>query len=213
MVARILTILCLLCLSTSTSMSQGQYAVLFDGVVPHRDHLEFIVFKQDLESLEVVDSVWPGFEIRFNQDGWVGVGVGYHRFQMAAPPRQIIFGWMGDGTATSGYTLRENAKVDQIPVTVYVNIPVHRQVRPFVGIGAGLYRLQITAIRDDFFDNVGDLPESLRESLARSNLKKYDVVAKAMGGVNVFPQKHLILSVAAGYQNGVAFSFGAGVTF
>jgi hypothetical protein len=200
-------------LSTLPVMGQGHYAVLFDGVVPRGDSLKFIAFRTDLERLEVADSVWPGFEFRFNQDGWVSVGIGYHRFRMAGSPRQIVFSWIGD-TVGGAYISEESAEVDQLPVTVYVNLPGHRVARPFVGVGAGVYRLAITEARYDYF-NLNDWggPNSPTGPLEPLHEKKFDVVAKAVGGVNVFPQKHLILSFAVGYQNGAALTFGAGVTF
>ncbi|MDA2937087.1 hypothetical protein MYX75_02340 [Acidobacteria bacterium AH-259-A15] len=195
---------------------QSNFSLLFDGAVlggnPHVIDDNF-----DFKSFEAKNLVFPGVEIRFNQDGRLTFGASYQRWELdRAPEHFTVISHPETGREMAGYDLTSAAGVDVLFGTVYVNLRTIGRVRPFVAGGVGLNRCKVKNSTSTFVDRnfesvfgyqfEFDLPPSFSEKFNK-------LAIKGTAGLNLFPGEGFVISLSGGYLNGGIFNFGAGVTF
>ena len=107
---------------------------------------------------------------------------------------------------------------------MYVNILTRGKIRPFISVSGGLNQVESQVHYETWVD-----PMFNPDDFASGPNSSYDpdtgiittnapekMALPALGGsagVNIFPMKHLVISLSGGYLNGKVFNFGAGVTF
>ncbi|MBI2063834.1 MAG: hypothetical protein HYT65_02480, partial [Candidatus Yanofskybacteria bacterium] len=116
---------------------QGNVALLFDGMAL-AGKTNFLKDSGGLNQMKAKSAVFPGAEVRFNQDGRVTIGVGYQRWGLDAEPEHFII--MADtvtGQELAGVTLNREVSMSTLVSTVYINLLTKGRVRPFLGVGGG----------------------------------------------------------------------------
>lgn len=84
----ILAVVACLLLSVVPAPAQGNFALLFDGVVL-TGNAHFPNYSGQLEKLEAKNPIIPHVEVRFNQDGRVTLGLSYGRWTLDSPARHF----------------------------------------------------------------------------------------------------------------------------
>ena len=193
----VVSVLVVLLLSVAAipAAAQGKYAVLVNGTasIGNPKFISGYVGPAQLNDMKIS----PGFggEVRFGQNGRATFGLGYQSWRASSSLR--------DAAAQCSACLRtDKARANEVTGTLYINLVKRGPVRPFVGGGGG-----VAMVKND---------DTLKWDSGRTELKSSSAVVptiKALGGVNIFPTKHVILSLGGGYINGRAATFGAGFTF
>lgn len=218
--------------------SQGNTAVLVEGTALRGSPR----FYSDnaLSSTTPSKSVFPGVEVRFNQNGRVTIGAGYQNWRLSTPSETYFLDFCPKGkfcplpgnpnpgtgefithhpeTGEPLASVTENSQADGhlLSSTVYINILKKGLVRPFVAGGGGIAFLKQTFrttvfVHPNIEEVIGyQFKFDLPES-RQENFKKLTV--KGVAGVNVFPGAHTIVSFSGGYHNGTVLNFGFGFTF
>jgi len=213
--------LAILVVGTPTSaLAQGKTSVLFDGVVltGKPAFLGKSTGNVDASSLKAKNSVFPGIEVRFNQAGRVTFGVGFQKWELTSGSpehfsSQLPPEWGYGSGEWSHYDKAYAAKASVIVGTVYINLITKGKVRPFVGVGGGVNFIESESRLTGIWLNPvvpgggGNQPDQI------SSWKYNQYLAKGVAGVNIYPVKHLLVSVSGGYVGGPALNFGVGVTF
>lgn len=186
--------------------AQGNVAILVGGTSIQGELKNF-------EGLGADSQLFPGIEVRFNEKGRVAFGVSYQRWRLNQDPvNNSIVVDRNDEKLLVSWDESAEANGSVFFTTLYVNLLTRGKVRPFIGGGPGFAMLDVSShmtnivdVNPPFFvDGGGD------KTFSESQTK---ILAKGVAGVNIYPAKHLVLSVGGGYINGPAISFGAGVTF
>jgi len=175
--------------------AQGNVAVLFNGNVPF-GKVSFLTEKDFSRNVEAESRIFPGVELRLNQDGRVAFGVGFQQWKLKKEG-SYVSGWDTSEVKTSHV-----GTGNVITGTVYVNFTEDRAVQPFVGFGGGIL-LMNWENKEMFSDG----------SVYSYSNKRNNLVVKGVAGVNVFPSRHFVISFSGGYVNGPAAVIGFGVTF
>ncbi len=220
---------------SSMAYSQGNMSVLFDGTaLVNRTNF---LGDSDFNQMKAKKPVFPGVEVRFNQKGYVSFGIGYQKINLKSDSEhmsRLIYQEVSGGVVVKeAYTTFDQsaeASANAVLATLYVNLTTRGKVRPFVGGGGGfaqfdkvmrdynghtdLAQLPNQYIQDMLKYNPGLTPHDLEFPPDNTDKEKTkQVLIKGVGGVNLYPVKYLVISIAGGYINGPALNFGAGVTF
>jgi len=200
-------------LVTPTSASaQGKTSVLFDGVVlTGKAHFFGPNTTPEAQNileyggpLEAKNRLFPGIELRFNQSGRLTFGVGVQRWNLEKFEHSSYID--PDGVECRYDEIRR-ADGEVVTGTLYVNLLTRGPARPFVGVGSGIALLKGSGA----IANIVYRGKSYPDSIQTADLLK--AVVKGVAGLNIYPAKHLLFSIAGGYINGPALTLGAGFTF
>ncbi|MDO8644547.1 MAG: hypothetical protein Q7S00_06255, partial [bacterium] len=191
-----------------------------------------------LTGMSASRSVFPGVEIRFNQNGRVAFGVGYQRWSMDGSPDtffvrfcqkggfcsvsgsgNLITHHPRDGKPLLSSTNTGRADVNVIFSTVYFNLVnlADGKIRPFLGFGGGILLVEkinswTSYIHPDAEEVVGFKP-TLERPEGTSSENFFKPMVKGVAGVNIFPGAHTMFSISGGYSNGKIVNFGFGFVF
>lgn len=207
---RILMVFCLIfavvTVAVSTAHSQGNATILFNGTTVSGQISGF-------NQLEAEKTVFPGVELRFNDNGRVAFGIAYQRWELEQDPTHVSFSvFRQDKELLVSYDESSDARGNVVFASVYVNITTHGKVRPFVGGGPGIGIFRISNRIRNIVDVVPPFFESGTVDTT-STESRTKILAKGVAGLNIYPTKHFVISLGGGYLNGPAVTFGAGVTF
>ena len=179
---------------TPTSASaQGSFSVLVNGFIPagSPNFIYDYVGPAQLNEMKIS----PGFggEVRFGQNGRATFGLGYHS-------------WRASSSSSSA---TDKARANEVTGALYINLVKKGPVRPFLGGGGG-----VAMVKNDHTEN----EDAYWNRVFYPAGTKYESSAvvptiRGLGGVNIYPAKHVILSLGGGYINGPALNVGVGVTF
>ncbi len=217
----------------SVGSEQGNTAILFEGSFL-KGSAKFLGEDKKWDSTK---NVFPGVEVRLNQNGRVTIGVGYQRWQLDTPSETYLQQFLVCDRPTAGgcpisagtrtithhpqtgeplasTTFANEAVGNVFSSTAYLNLLKKGRVRPFVAGGGGVVFLKKTFHTKTFVHpNIKEVIgrefrfEKPENTYSESSLK---ALIKAVGGVNIFPMAHTIISLSGGYHNGTAFSLGLG---
>jgi opacity protein-like surface antigen len=196
----------------TSAFAQGKTSFLFDGVVlTGKAHFfgpnttpEARNILEHGGPLEAKNRLFPGIELRFNQSGRLTFGVGVQRWNLE---KFEHFSYIYPDGGEYRYDRIRKADGEVVTGTLYVNLLTRGPARPFVGVGSGIALLKGSRT----IANIVDKNQSFPDSIQTADLLK--AVVKGVAGLNVYPTKHLVLSLGGGYINGPALTLGAGFTF
>jgi len=219
------------------AFGQGNTSILFDGTVLVGNPQFFGKSARDVVDLNQMKAktIFPGVEVRFNQQGRVTFGIAYKRWSLKQGPEHFSGSW--GRYPFAWYVERDEsskATANAVLGTLYVNFTKRGKVRPFVGVGVGYasFKTEVIGTNEVSLEvmpldpySVAPTPEEMAAALAEGKamadiyyppLKTGTAprpLVEAVGGLNIYPAKHVVLSLGAGYISGPAFNFGAGFTF
>ena len=220
--------------STGSERSEkGNTAILFEGSYL-KDSAKFMGEDKKWNSTK---SVFPGVEVRFNQNGRVTIGVGYQLWQLDAPSETYLQQFLVCDRPTAGgcpisantrtithhpqtgeplasTTFASEAEGHLVSSNVYLNILKKGKVRPFVAGGGGAVFLKKT------FHTTSFVHPNLKDVIGREfqfeksentySANSVSASIKTVAGVNIFPMSHTVISLSGGYHNGTVFNLSLG---
>jgi len=183
--------------------------------------------RSDLSNREF-RGISPGVEFIINPQSRLSVGIAYARLNFRDEQLHNAaldkFGYVNHdgssgtvempGVEFAGYDLTQEAELNGIVSSLYLNILTRGVIRPFVGGGAGVGLGEITNNRDYFAHPVflqyyPDAPTGTDVSKGR----QATLLVKGVGGINIFLGNNFLMRVAGGYLNGGHAEIGVGVAF
>ena len=191
--------------------AQGNVAVLVGGNAGF-GNFKMTGDKFDLEQMKRDTALSPSFEIRFNQDGKVAVGVEYSMAtNLTRVPEHVkVLTEPSTGKELAGYTLSGGASVKTVIFNIYFSTSKGK-VRPFIGVGGGINMIEVQNKYQTFVDpSVDDFQFDLPATGSKSST---DPAWAVRAGINFFPHKNLVISLAGGYMNGPLIPIRVGGTF
>ncbi len=211
----VISILVVFLLSAGTPVfAQGNVSVLFEGAAlvgkpqffgPNTTPEARNILEHG-GALEAKSRLFPGVEVRFNQDGRLTLGVGFQKWNLEKF-EHFSFADPATGKEVNRYDVTRKANGNVIAGTLYVNLLTRGPARPFIGVGSGIALLKGSYT----IANIVDMGQNRLGETQTADLLK--PVVKGVAGLNIYPTKHLVLSLGGGYINGPAANFGVGVTF
>jgi len=229
------------------AFAQKNFAVLFNGesllgnpkLISKQTDMKLFgeegkIIYLDFSELEADTPIFPGVEIKFNQDGRISFGLGYQYWKLGKDPL-FLQAHNTEGETVFSCTQINKANIDMAIGTLYVNILKKGAVRPFIGAGIGASSINATIIQQDkkhseaYFELLlpshfsGQYPhgwiewmEKIKEKDKTPDIYKsrdWREAIRGIVGVNIYPKERFFLSIGGGWLNGYSVNFGIGVTF
>jgi len=178
----------------TSAFAQGSFSVLVNGFIPAGSP-KFIydcyVGPASLSEMKIS----PGFggEVRFGQNGRATFGLGYYSWR----------------ASSSSSRATDKVRANEVTGTLYINLVKKGPVRPFLGGGGGVAMVKdYHTYNEDTYRQRVFYPAGTKAEFSTVVL-----TIRGLGGVNIYPAKHVILSLGGGYINGPALNVGVGFTF
>lgn len=219
---------------------QGNIAVLVEGTAL-RGSPRFLRDNAALSQTTPSQSVFPGVEVRFNQNGRITIGAGYQYWKLDGSPDTYLLDFCpkdkycalpgspypstGEfitrhpqtGEPLASVTKNDWAKANLVSSTAYLNILMKGNIRPFVAFGGGMVLIKQTVSTTSFVhpnieEVIGhEFKFEKPENSSSENRTKPTI--KGLAGVNIFPVAHTVASFSGGYHNGAVLNFSFGFVF
>ena len=215
-----------LAILSANVFGQGNTAVLFDGSAL-LGKTNFFVKNFELNKMEAKSPLFPGVEVRFNNNGRVSFGLGYQRWNLKNSGEHVSVR-RPDDVEIVHFDKDRQANASVLMGTVYINLVTRGQVRPFIAFGGGYapfnrrerdYNIVYNPVLIDQAEidfqlaNGKTLEEIFTPPPITTTGKTQSFLVKGLVGAAFYPTKHLVFSLAGGYINGPAVDLGFGFTF
>ena len=173
--------------------------------------------------------VTPGVEVRIKPLSRISLGISFERINFKTATHHIVYPdtsfayrdasgnlvsvTLPQGEPLAYYDTITAGTANAVVGSIYINLTTRRRIQPFIGGGGGVGLAERTIGYSTYVHPLFAELTGFRFDLRNNSEQSPLGIIKGVGGFNLYPVTHLVISMYGGYQNGGYGGLGIGITF